>query len=94
MEELLEKIEELKEQLDQTNQVIELKEYSKKIQKNQKLLDKIKKYQETNDERLKEEISKDPDFIEYKKRETEVNLLIWGINHKLKEINPKGRDCK
>ena len=94
MNELIEKLEGLKKELDNTNQIKELKEYSRRIQKNKKLLEKIKQYQETKDERIKEEISQNQEFREYKKKETEVNLLIMEINQKLKEINPKGRDCK
>ena len=94
MEELLEEIDDLKKALDETSVIKELKEYNKKIQNEKDLLEKINKYQLTMNERIKEEIINNILFREYKKKETNVNLLIMDINQRLKKINPKGRECK
>ena len=42
----------------------------------------------------KKEISDNSLFREYKKNETNVNLLIMGINHKLKELEENKKECK
>lgn len=94
MEELLKELEELKLRLDNLDQVKELKKYSKKLQKDLKLLDDIKLYKDTNNERIKEAIINNQEYRDYKKCENEINFLILEINKRLKRINPKGRNCK
>ena len=94
MEELFKELEELNLRLDNLDQVKELKKYSKKLQKDLKLLDDIKLYKDTNNERIKENIINNQEYRDYKKCENEINFLILEINKRLKRINPKGRKCK
>ena len=91
MEELIEKIENLKEALDHTEQVKDYQAKKKEIMKEKELLEDIQKYQETQDETLKERIINHPLFREYKHSETECNMLILEINQKLKAIKDKGK---
>ena len=94
MEELLEEIDYLKKELDKSYVIKELKEYRKKVEEEKGLLEDINKYQLTKEEELKKRIINNKIFREYKKKETNVNLLIMEINQRLKKINPKGRECK
>ena len=93
MEELIEKVEELKKELNNTKQVKELKEINNSIMKDQELLNDIKKYNETQDLSIKERIINHKLFREYKDKETELNILILEINSKLKEIS-SNRSCQ
>ena len=94
MNELLEKIENVKTSLDQTQEVKEIKEWNQKVMEEKELLEDIKKYQETQDEKLKEKICSHQIFRDYKKKETNLNLLIMSINHKLKEIEIEEKECR
>ena len=93
MEKLIEKVEVLKTKLNYTNQIQTILKLNKKIKENQELLDKIEKYHQTRKEELKQEIYTIELFQEYKKAETELNVLILEINTKLTKINNKGK-CK
>ena len=93
MEELIEKVDELKKELDNTKQVKDLKNINNEIMKDKDLLNDIKKYNETQSEEIKERIINNKLFREYKHKENEVNFLILEINKKLKEINGSRR-CK
>ena len=93
MEELIEKVNELKEEINNTRQVKDLKEINNSIMKDQDLLNDIKKYNETQDISIKERIINNKLFREYKDKETELNILILEINSKLKEIN-SSRSCQ
>ena len=55
------------------------------------LSNKIKLYNQTKKESLKEEITSNELYKEYKKAETELNILILQINSKLKKISNKGK---
>ena len=94
MEELIEKVDNLKNTLDNCKEIVDLKEYNQKIMKEKDLLQDIKDYNETGDEKIKERIISHPLFREYKKKETDCNLLIMAINQELKKINHKGYGCK
>jgi len=94
MEELIEKVNELKLELDNTKEIKELKSINNEIMKDKELLEDIKKYNETQDESIKERIINHKLFREYKHRENEVNFLILEINKKLKEINNKSGGCR
>ncbi len=94
MEELIEKVDNLKNTLDNCKEIVDLKEYNQKIMKEKDLLQDIKDYNETGDEKIKERIINHPIFREYKKKETDCNLLIMAINQELKKINHKGYGCK
>ena len=59
--------------------------------KDKKLLDLIKKYNETYDDKIKKQILENKLFSDYKDKETELNILILDINSKLKKISSKGK---
>lgn len=91
MEKLLEKISILKEELDQTTQVKNIQALNIKLKQNKQLMDKIALYSQTRKESIKEEIYSDELFQQYKKAETELNVLVLEVNSKLKKINSKGK---
>ena len=53
MEELYEKIDNLKKTLDETSTIKEIKRLTKEISKNKELIELIEKYRYTQDERIK-----------------------------------------
>ena len=89
MNELMELVDNLKKSLDNTKEVQDIKDYNKKISLDKDLLDKIKKYRETQDESLKKEILSNKLFQEYKDKEIDFNILILKINKELKRISSK-----
>lgn len=93
MEELIEKVEKLKSNLDNLDEVEKIKELNKKIMEDEELLNNIKLYNETKDERIKEKIINNKLFREYKHNENEINFIVLEINKKLKEITSKGKCC-
>ena len=93
MNELIEKVDNLKESLNSTKQVKEIEELSEKIMKEKDLLKDIEDYNRTQDDIIKERILNNKLFREYKKKETDLNILILEINQKLKEITNKGKCC-
>lgn len=94
MNELIEKVEELKKSLDELDEVKDLKKINSEIIKDKELLKNIEKYNETQDEKIKEKIINHKLFREYKHKETECNLLIMEINKHLKEINNRNKGCQ
>ena len=94
MNELIDKVENLKDTLDKNNEIIKLKELNEEIMKDKELLEDIKKYQETNDLELKNKIINNSLFQKYKHSEAECNFIILEINKRLKEINNKGKCSK
>ncbi len=93
MNDLMEKVDNLITSIDETKQVQDIKSINEKIMEDKELLDLIKRYQETQDEKLKEKIINNKLFSDYKEKETELNILILDINSKLKNINDKGKCC-
>ncbi len=93
MEELIEKVENLKETISKTEEANRLNELNKKIMQDKELLKDIEEYNKNQDERIKERIIKNPHFREYKKAETDFNLIILGINQKLKELSNERKGC-
>lgn len=91
MEELIEKVEALKEELNENVSVKKIKELNKKLEKDKELLKNIEKYQYTKDINLKNKIMNNNLFKEYKEEETEINFIILEINKRLKQINNKGK---
>lgn len=91
MEELMEKIDKLKETLDKEDSVIRIKALNKRVQQDPNLVALLSKYHETKDDRLKQEILNNPLFREYKEQEIKLNLLILEINSKLKQITKKDK---
>lgn len=62
------------------------RECLEKIYSNDELIDMIKKYNDTYDIKLRDKIYENEDFINYKKIENEVNVLILQINSIFKEL--------
>ena len=93
MEEIIEKTENLIKVLDQDERILRIKDLNKKIKKDEKLCRKLEDYKISNKENLKAEIINNSLFREYKKAETDINVLIFEINSKLKEIKEKGQCC-
>ena len=91
MEELIEKVEALKEELNENASVKKIKELNEKLEKDKELLKNIEKYQYTKDINLKNKIMNNDLFKEYKEAETEINFIILEINKRLKQINNKGK---
>lgn len=87
MLELLEKIESLTEALNQLEIWKHLEQAKTNIYKNQGLIDKIKKYEETLSSQLRLEIYRYDEIREYKKLENEVNFIIMEMNHKLSVLS-------
>ena len=93
MNELIDKVEELKEEIDSLDEIVKLKELNEKIMLDKDLLKDIEEYNKTQDENIKERIINNKLFREYKHKETDCNLLIMEINQKLKEINNRNKGC-
>lgn len=93
MNELIGKVEELKEEIDSLDEIVKLKELNEKIMLDKDLLKDIEDYNKTQDENIKERIINNKLFREYKHKETDCNLLIMEINQKLKEINNRNKGC-
>ena len=93
MEELIEKMEQLKEEISRDLVVVDYLKEKKKILNNKELISKIERYQQTKLDILKKEIESSPSFLAYKEKETNVNLLILGINQKFKILRGEF-DCK
>ncbi len=91
MEELIEKVEALKEELNENASVKKIKELNKKIDSDKELLKDIEKYKYSKDINLKNKIMSNSLFKEYKVEETEINFIILEINKRLKQINNKGK---
>ena len=91
MNELIEKVENLKQSISELDKIKGIKELNKEIIKDKELLKKIEEYNRTQDEKLKKEIINNELFKKYKVLETDINVLILEINSKLKQINDKGK---
>ena len=87
-------MEKVKNALDNTTEVKEIKELNKVIMEDKELLEDIKKYNETQDEKIKERICNHKLFRNYKEKETDLNLLILRMNQKLKEIEIEEKECR
>lgn len=86
MNEIYEKLEQIKQNLNNLEIFNKLEDAINKIRENDELIDKIKKYNETYDESLRLDIYKYNEIEEYKRIENEINILILQINQKLKKI--------
>ncbi len=93
MNELMDKLDNLRNELDSSSLVIDLKKCMDKVKNDKelsKLLDEYNKYP-TN--KTKTKILENKTFQEFKIKETDLNLFIMEINSKLKTISKKG-SCK
>lgn len=91
MNELIEKVDNLKQSISELDKIKEIKELNKEIIKDKELLKQIEEYNRTQDEKIKQEIVNNSLFKKYKVLETDINVLILEINSKLKQINDKGK---
>ena len=92
MEEIIEKIEKLKEVLNEQECIKKLKELNPKILEDKELLSLIEKYRYTKEDKIREQIIQNELYKEYCHYEYELNMIILMINSKLKEIS-KGSGC-
>ena len=90
MEELLDKLDNLKNILDESEIVKEIKEANASISKDKELLSLLEEYQNHPTEELKEKIMSNKHFKEYKEKETNLNLLILDTNQRLKSLSSHG----
>ena len=91
MNELIDKVEKLKESIADLDKVKEIKELNKEIIQDKELIKLIEEYNRTQDESIKKQISNNELFQKYKTLETDINVIILEINSKLKQINDKGK---
>ena len=91
MNELIDKVNNLKEALDENEEIIRIKGINEKIMEDKELLKDIEEYNRTNNEELKNKIINNSLFREYKHSEAECNFIILEINKRLKEISNKGK---
>ena len=80
MEELIEKVENLKKELDKTKEVKKIKELNLRIKDEDELINNIKMYQMYPDKKLREKIINNSFYREYKHSEVELNFMILNIN--------------
>lgn len=86
MEELIEKLENLKKSVYDTQEVQEYLQAKRALFSDKLLIDKLEMYHENFDIKLKKEIINSPSFLAYKEKETAVNLLILEINQEFRKI--------
>lgn len=91
------KIEELLELLENDSRIQELKKVKEKLLSDDIFLEHMKRLQKLDIysieyKELKQELFKNPDFVEFKHLENEINILILAINQKLKGLVEK-RGC-
>ncbi len=91
METLIEKVNELKDSLSNTKEVLDIKELNKEIKKDKKLLELLNEYHLYPREDLKKQILDNELFRKYKEKETDLNILILKINSELKQITKKDK---
>ena len=86
MEELIEKVEQLKSELDSNEHVMRIKELNEVIKKDNELMNLISEYRIKPNEELKMRIYSNPVFAEYKVEENEIQFLILSIRSELNKI--------
>ena len=91
METLIEKVNELKDSLSNTKEVLDIKELNKEIKKDKKLLELLNEYHLYPKEETKKQILNNELFRKYKEKETDLNILILKINKELKQITKKDK---
>lgn len=93
MNEIYNELDALKNNLDKLDVFKEFNNKISNIKKNNELIDKIKKYNSNYDDNLRKDIYSYKEIKEYKEIENNINLIILGINSKLKTIS-NSRSCK
>ena len=79
MEELIEKVEILKDELDKNKSIVNIKKLNKKIMEDKELITLLEKYKNTNNINVKEEIMSNELFKKYKEEETNINFIILEV---------------
>ena len=87
MEELIEKLEQLKLAISKEKVVLDFLEAKNDALNDTLLMDDIKAYKRYPKESLKKEIIVSPSFLRYKEKENEVLFLILKINESFKVVN-------
>ena len=90
MNDLLDKLDNLKDELDSSTMVIDIRSLLKRIEEDQELSSMLKDYQVRPNEELKSKILESDLFQEYKIKETVLNLFIMEVNQRLGKITKKG----
>ena len=93
MNELIDRVDNLKNTLNDLDEVKYLNVLKKKVMENEELLNDVKYYHSNPNEFLKEKIISNKLFREYKHQETEINLIIMSINQRLKDIYDESKGC-
>lgn len=93
MEELIEKLEQLKREIAREDVVVQYLKEKENIFNDISLISKIESYKQYPSEKVKKEIECSPSFLAYKKQETNVNLLIFSMNQRFKILHGEF-DCK
>ena len=93
MEELIEKLEQLKKEISSLDIVEELHKRKDEVMNDSSLVEKIEEYKKHPEESLKKEIISSPSFLAYKEMETEIDLFILQLNQEFKKIRKK-YDCR
>ncbi len=93
MEELIEKVDNLKKELDNTKIVKRIKELNESINLEKDLLKDIELNRLYPDDKVKLRIINNSFYREYKHEEVELNFLVLKINQRLKEISSKNKGC-
>lgn len=89
MEEIIEKLENLKKVLDKEECIKIIKKLNKDIINDKEIIELLEEYRKSNSRDIKMKLYENDKFRKYKDNEMEVNLLIMKINNKLKEINSR-----
>ena len=93
MNELIDKVEKLKESISDLDKVKKIKMLNKEIIQDKELVKLVEEYNRTQSESIKKQIMNNELFQKYKVLETDINIIILEINSKLKQINDKGKCC-
>lgn len=91
MNELIDKVNKLKDELDKTPSIKKVRKLNKEISADKNLINLIEKYHNTNDLDIKKQIYNHELIKEYKETETDINIIIMKINSILKKINNRGK---
>ena len=91
MNELMEKMDNLLNELDHSSEVCEIKEIQNRILKDDELCSLLREYSSTYNEKIRNKILSSSLFQEYKEKEIDLNLLILSFNKRFMELSSKKR---
>ena len=80
MEELIEKVDNLINELDNTKQVKDVKKVLKEVNEDKNLQKLLKEYEYNKTESIKEQIIENKLFQKYKEKEIDLNILIASMH--------------